>query len=140
MTAVLADDPALALDLGAHDSDQDQGADESTATGVIARWPAWLQHGARMMLQVGGFWMIVLLLLSQVVVLYIVPSQQRLDTQREALDDARIWFNGVQTENERLTAEAESLNDPYYVERLLREEYHWQPTNRLDRNGRIIAD
>ncbi|MGE0435191.1 MAG: septum formation initiator family protein [Planctomycetota bacterium] len=76
---------------------------------------------------IATFWSVVATLALATLLLYCLPAASRIERQAESLKTAQEELAGVRDRHEALEAEAKALDDPFYIEKILRFEYNWRP-------------
>ncbi len=84
-------------------------------------------HATRDVSVPATFWAVVAAAVLATLLLYCWPASERIGRQTEALAEARQGLQAAQEQCDRLEDECRALDDPFYVERLLRFEHNWQP-------------
>ncbi len=76
---------------------------------------------------IATFWSVLATAALATVLLYCWPAAERINRQAAALESARARLAEVKSRHDKLEAECRALDDPFYIERILRFEYNWRP-------------
>ena len=90
-------------------------------------------------LSVIAFWIVVILLISIVAVFYVYPAEEKLDSLTTMYEKTDSKCEKLSKSKQKLEQELIALDDPFYIEKLLRCRYNWKPINKTERLGVPIS-
>ncbi len=87
-----------------------------------------------------AFWIIIIAIIAIVFVFYFTPAQNKLVQLKRNYKLTEQKCEALKSELNELKNELDALDDPFYVEKLLRYKYNWKPARIKETIVQPVAD
>ncbi|MCD4657546.1 MAG: hypothetical protein K8S87_08360 [Planctomycetes bacterium] len=78
-----------------------------------------------------AFWLLIAFLVSTILGFYYYPAVQKLEKLEVMNEKSNAENDILEIKTTDFTKELAALNDPFYIEKLLRTRYKWVPKNKV---------